>query len=447
MVRDVAAMTADADLTRRELQFGAQDPITGWYREYYTESTIEGSIQPKGANMAFLPCGSYARYDNTLFTEYVVHPGDEIVDQDLAVFKINTSQKWTWLDKFSHRTCEAIIQPFANRDATSGVWHMDSEAVKTDPRNRIKTCIDLYMDASHIKKANGITNAATITCFDGASYPITRLFLTLDLDVVAVISRKPTTTHYTSVLYNKTASTGHKPYAFQEQVQIDIYAVDKTGITAANLTEQYEQEIRRIFTTYDAYSTVRDLDVISPSLVDLGYGYMHHTAMMIKYKRPNDDYTPAYPTLTWGPSTSPTGTYVYPNSIDESCHGDTSDIWHHPFGSLGDITDNVGDTPLIIKIKSDLDIDSAGYTWLRPQTTTPKTDAMKWKIFLEMKHNGAANSTEPYQTLTLSWGQFKVRLVSWDINTEGDMTVLYTTFKEYREDSADAETVDERFGI
>jgi hypothetical protein len=86
---------SSADLIRRELSFGDQDPITGWLRQVYIESTIKGSIQPKGSGaMRMLPVGSYSQYDHTLFTEYVVKEGDQIVDQNLEVYELNTEPKF-----------------------------------------------------------------------------------------------------------------------------------------------------------------------------------------------------------------------------------------------------------------------------------------------------------------------------------------------------------------
>jgi hypothetical protein len=160
---------SSADLNRRELSFGAQDSITGWYAKVYTETTIKGSVQPKGSMMSILPCGSYASYPHTLFTEYVVHEGDQIVDVNLAVYELNTVALYSWLDMFSHRACEAVKQEYPNRDATSGSWHLDGGSLTTDPRSRHKIYLDTNLTPANI-------NGDYITCFDGADYPIKYLF-------------------------------------------------------------------------------------------------------------------------------------------------------------------------------------------------------------------------------------------------------------------------------
>jgi hypothetical protein len=278
-----------ADLTRRELTFGAQDPITGWFKRIYFVSTIRGSIQPQGASLTLLPVGSFSRYPNTLFTGNVVKEGDQIVDADLDVYELNTVQKWSWLNKFSHYTCEAVKKQFTDRPAASGTWHLDSASLTTDPRSRHKIYLDYWITASNLKKDDALTAAEYITCFDQADYPIKHLFLSdlgLIIDLVFSVGKEPATPRNTH---------NHNIYAFEETVPITVYAVNKADVTATNLIEQAEQEIRRIVTAHPIGS-VRFIHSTKHNPIDLGdRNYLYSTTVTIRYVRANPDFDPTDP--------------------------------------------------------------------------------------------------------------------------------------------------------
>jgi hypothetical protein len=283
-----------ANLTRRGLSFGAFDPITGWPERIYTESTIRGSIQPQGASMSNLPVGSYSKYPHTLFTQYVVHEGDQIIDADLDTYELNTVTKWSWLNKFSHRTCEAVKKQFANRPATSGTWHLDPDLYTTDPRSRHKIYFDTYLTPANIKKDDALTNADYMILFDQADYPLRYIFLPdlgLTVDLAFSISKEPATPRNT---FN------HRIYAFEETVPVNLYAVNKADVTATNLVEQAEQEIRHIVTDHPLGS-VRFIQSIKHTPIDLGdRNYLSNTTVTIRYVRANPDFNPTdSPAMPW----------------------------------------------------------------------------------------------------------------------------------------------------
>jgi hypothetical protein len=419
-----AALTPVESVTLKTLTLGATaDSITGHFPTSYVESTVYAVMATKAQSLQTFSLGYQSRTDYLAALAAAVYEGDLIeyngVDYVVKLVLPTPTQR---TDGFNWNICQLIRRDYAEQPATSGTWHTDSLSVKTDPRNRIKVLIDTYLTATNIKKDDGTTNASTATCFDGATYPLTRIFTTKAVDAVAVISRKTTNTLYTDWVF------GHKPYAFNEQVQIEIYAVNKSGITATNLVEQFEQEIRRIFTTYDAYTNVRDLDSIAPSMEDLGYCYLYKTTVNIQYKRRNDDFTPTYPTITWGPSVTATGTYTFPN-VTKFQYKDpnTGEIRMLPPGRQGDLIQILGNPDFEIILTCDMSVEPAAKTWKRAQTAA-KTDYVNWQVFDEIKFTGTNDATKVYQTFNYGGGAtIPVRL--GEISIDGE--VLTVPMKRY----------------
>lgn len=285
---------ADATVTRRALSLGSQDSTTGWYATSYATTSIEGSIQPRGTVMLGLPIGNVAVYNETFFTDDTVYEGDEIYDALGNYYQIKTRVEWDWLDQFSHYVCELVRRDQATPPTTSGTWHLDSDSAKTDSRYRIKALLDggSGITATHLKEDNGTTNATYITCFDYPVYPITKVFNTKTVDLIISIEKiaaKP--------LYNYV----HYPYAFIETVTVGLWSVDKSGLTATNLLEQAEEELREIFTDNPTTTgAIRRIESTAYEVVDIGATRLWHTTVTIEYKRVNDEYTPATPTFAEG---------------------------------------------------------------------------------------------------------------------------------------------------
>lgn len=420
-VAELIKLTA---MTLKTLTLGDPDATTGIYAPSYTESSIYMNLSPKGQTSIRSNAGYNVRFDYVGVTSSLIYAGDIIEDDASINYKVEhvTPYKTQRTDGFTFQVCALTQMDYAEQPAASGTWHLDSTSVKTDPRNRIKTVIDTYLTAVNIKKDDGTTNASTATMFSDVSYPITRLFLTKALDAVAVISRGSTNTLYTDWVF------GHKPYGFEEQIKIEIYAINKSGVTASNLAEKYEQEIRRIFTAYDPYSNVRDLETIEPSTVDLGYTLMCKTTINIKYKRANDDYTASYPTITWGSSTSATGTYTWPNVTKfEYRDTNTGEIKILPPGRLGEIRQILGNPDFEIILHSDMSLEPIAKTWKRAQAST-KTDDCAWEVFNQIKFDGTTSNTKIYQTFNANIGAtIPVRIEN--INVDGEN--LAVTLRRY----------------
>lgn len=426
-------------VTLKTLTLGDADATTGIYAPSYADSSIYMNLAPKGQATIRSSVGYNIRYDYIGVTSSLVYAGDIIEDENSVNYKVEhvTPYRTQRSDGFTFQVCALTQMDYAEAPASSGTWHLDSASAKTDPRSKIKNVIDTYLTAANIKKDDGVTNASTATMFGDVSYPITRLFLTKAHDAVAVITRGASTVLYTDWVF------GHKPYGFEEQVKIEICAINKSTITASNLAEKYEQEIRRIFTTYDPYTNVRDLETIEPSVVDLGYTMMCKTAIIIKYKRINDDYTATYPTITWGPSSSATGTYTWPNCTKfEFIDPNTGDIKMLPIGRIGDILQILGSSDFKFIITSDLSVEPTAKTWKRAQSST-KTDGVNWQVFNEIKFKGKTDATMKYQTFNFGGGAtLPVRVT--DIQVDGE--TLKVTIERYTASPANSGTYSVWYG-
>jgi len=176
-----------ANVTLRTLTLGNADSITGHYAKSFAESTIKMLIQSKGSPFSYNGAGFYSRYPLTGFTSTAVLAGDEIKIGS-NYYSVKSVPPTFICAEIDHYQAELEYRPFEESPTTSGTWHTDSATVATDPRNRIKVTVDTYLTANNIKKDDGTTNASTVTCFDGATYPITRVFLTKAVDAAAVIS-------------------------------------------------------------------------------------------------------------------------------------------------------------------------------------------------------------------------------------------------------------------
>jgi hypothetical protein len=415
---------SSASVTRRALSFGAQDSITGWYAKVYTDTTIKGSMQPQGSAVSFLPCGNYAKYPHTFFTEYVVHEGDLIKDSYNIEFELNTVVSWSWLNKFSHYLCEAVQNTFDNRDATSGTWHLDSDSLTTDPRSRTKIYLDTYLTPANI-------DGDYITCFDGADYPIKYLFnaaLGVDTDLVLSIGEESTVTEDT--IYDL-------PYKDTVSIPITLYAVNKTGITATNLIEQAEREIQKVLVDHAlsiGSTSKRSLSSSKPNRIDLGNGsYLWSKVVTIKYERSNDDHVPTKPSLTYSTIAGGPYTYIFPNVIKITYPNINNDLFMQIPGRLGNIPQSLGSESMEIQLTCDLDMEHTNLTWKRSQTGA-KTDAVNFQVFLDIMHSAA--QTQPYMILTLDWGSFNARLTRMEPAIDGTKGHITLTFKEYNDTEA-----------
>lgn len=397
-------------------------------------------IQPRGAVFPTLRIGTVARYPHTLFTADVIHVGDEIKDANEDYYLVKTADQYWWLDQFSHYQCELEKRsPYAQAPTTSGTWHLDSNSLKTDPRSRHKTWLATYLNAANMKLDNGTTNASTIIAFDHPPYdcPLTQLFLTKAVDGIFSVGKEPAEALYT---YD------HYPYAFIESVPITCMAVNKSGLTASNLVEQMEQEIRHVATDHPLGS-VRSVETIRHLTPEnIGGAQLCSSTVVIRYKRANDDYTPTTPNIAYSSAGAGPYYYTFPNCTEFMVKGEPADQYEHPLSYIGNTAYIGGDNSLEFTFKIDLDVEKTSLTHKRPQASTPKTDTISYQIWLDIEHNHAI--TDEYLLLDIGWGStIKARLVNVQPNLSPNGNTVTLIFKEYRSTSASSESYTTRFGI
>ena len=440
--------TGKAELIRRELGLSARDASTGWCSKQYNPTFIQGMIMEQGQPSPSIlsQVGFYAKYPHTAYIPYpyTIEEGDELT-QVLETgikkrFLVTAIQHVTLVGKLDYYLCRLEYSRLQADRPASCAWHTDSQSAATDIRNRMKTWLDTYLTA--IYKDSSATPATKIVMFAKPDYHLWREFSTVGVDAIAYIeqaSGKARTTH------------DHYPYAFDESATIRICAIDKTNITATRLVEEFEQAIRDVATDHPVGS-IRSIESIANTPEDIGGVILYSRTLTISYARANDDYTPSYPTITWGPSASPTGTFTFPNATHISPPLKADDAWLKPPGFSGSLNQALGSGPIEIEVTCDLDMEPAAKTWRRPQTTAPKTDGSNYDIFLDLIHNEGIN--QAYHTLTLQTNvaaasimTFKVRLVSMapDLSGEGNKVTLL--FREYMTGTASGQTIAQRFGI
>jgi hypothetical protein len=409
---------ADADVTRKALTLGVRDSTTGWPAKSYTESTIKGSFDPatmrETARAAGMPLSGVPYVASPFYTANYVAQGDRIVKKNGEEYELTSVISVEYLDQFLNYTCNAEkLWKRSDRASTSGTWHTDSESTATDPRTRIKTWIDTYISHS---------GPIDITVFAGGDYPIEREFTELHTDLLVAIETVQSTPTY---------DYKHEPYKFTETVTLTCSQMDNATYTAVNTLESYEQSIRNLATDYPICDSkcVRHVSSTKPERLNIGGIWLWQNTITIEYTRVNDDYDGSGVSVTWGPSTSATGTFTIPNIIDwYFTDADGLDIRLHPLGRIGDLTHVMGLEDWEITFICDLDMEPAALTWKRPQTTAVKTDNNNYQVFQDIKFNGKYSTAQKYQTLNIGQGNtVPVRINKLDVRN----STLTVSFKRY----------------
>lgn len=417
------------NVTRRALSLGTRDSITGWAAKSYTTTTIKGTFDPANIRMLNLPVGSFTGSGRPFLTANYVRAGDQIVHSVLGTFTLTSAKKVVVGDEFVYYACtaEEVFNP-SDRASTSGTWHTDSESVKTDPKNRLKVWVDTYISYGA---------ATDNTVFAGLDYPLEYEFTDLSTGVLCAIDVAPAAAEYT---------WNHYPYKFNETVNLHIYAMDTTSLTAVNILESYEQAIRKVATDHPIGS-IRKIESTKPEKTDVGgHKYLWSQTITIKYTRYNDDMSAGSGiTITWGPSTSATGTYTWPNitrfKLRDPSNGDVR--MYIPSRS-GDLLQILGARDYEIILESDTAMEPVLKTFKRPQASTPKTDTEPWQVFNEIKFDGETDSTRIYQTFNYGGGStIPVRITNVDIDND----LLVVTLKRYTSADASASTYNVWYGL
>jgi hypothetical protein len=105
-------------------------------------------------------------------------------------------------------------------------------------------------------------------------------------------------------------------------------------------------------------------------------------------------------------------------------------------GRLGSYPQALGSKSLEVELTCDLDLNPDNLTWKRAQAAA-KTDQSNWQVFQDIIHEGA--DSEAYQTLTLEWGSFPVRLTDMQMGQDENQSHLTLTFIEYNASAANTD--------
>jgi hypothetical protein len=429
--------------TLQTLTLGATaDSITGHYPVTYTDSTIYGNLSFKGQSAVSTSAGYYNRYEYVFVTASTILEGDRVEDVDGTVYEIKqvTQYKSSRTDfAFYWKICGCVKVDFAVQPATSGIWHVDSTAEKTDVRYRWKVWIASNLTASTITKDNGSTTALTHTCFENKHLPLTQIFLTKAIAALATINiadSKP--------LLTKDKST----YGYDETAEITIHAVNKADITAVNLLEKYDQAFREAVTNDFLYAlkSIRSIISLNTENIDLGSNPLYTLKIRVGYKRSNDEYIPLYPSISYAKTGGGPYTFICPNCIQSPEDISADDAWLKPFGFSGKLRQAAGSGPLEVTTVHDLDLDTQNYLWLRDadysQDGTAPADANPEDVFLEIIHSQGVD--QPYCVLNLGGKSFNANLISHHKSADNKLTLIW---REYRATNAGTETYLTRWGI
>jgi len=113
-------MVLSANLTLRALSLGSRDDKTGWCAKEWTESTIKGILEAKGATHYAASHGLYTIKPFSLWTTVPVTEDDEIIDAFGEYYVIQTVIEVKKLDCFEGYFCGLTLRdPHYDRPATS----------------------------------------------------------------------------------------------------------------------------------------------------------------------------------------------------------------------------------------------------------------------------------------------------------------------------------------
>ena len=325
---------SSTELTIRYVSLGDRDSVTGWCAKEWDEQTIDGSIQNAGSSKLAFALGTYPKYPHTAYIPDVVRIGDELIDAFSQYYSVDTTEQVAWNNQFDHYMCKCTkLVEHSDREATSGIWHLDSDILKTDSRYRHKLYFETYVNNNNVELDDGITNASIVYMFAGADYPLLLELLPGGNDVdVAVTIHDPVETARTT--------HNHYPYGFDGTIEIELWSMNKAGLTAVNLLNQMEEEIKHVITDHATGilgQTIRGIERVEDGGERVGDYTLYSRKIVLKYTRSNDDYVATVPSITWGPSAAPTGTFIFPNCTKISYPNSIADIKLLPPGRVGNI--------------------------------------------------------------------------------------------------------------
>jgi hypothetical protein len=163
---------------------------------------------------------------------------------------------------------------------------------------------------------DNLTQAAWISAFGLPDYPLSRVFKDKAVDVIFSVGTASAKAMRDFRQY---------PYAYEEIVPIEIFAVDKTGITGTKLRWKAEAELRRITEAYPLAS-IRWVTRVTDNEKKLGSQTLYSVKYELGYIRPTAA-TEVFPLPPYVPFTNRSGAGV-PN-LDGPCDNSIFDLHYH----------------------------------------------------------------------------------------------------------------------
>jgi len=251
-------MNLSFEVTRRKLQLGTRDSVTGWYARNFTESTIEMIIVDRGATQIRLPAGAYVRLDAWGGTADPVVEGDQIRTEAGKYYEVKAVKEvWGPGDNFVRRDCDLSSLPL------HGLTFTDTTPLVEDARYRTKVYWETYVDSTKVN------DHSFIVAYNDPDYPIYRVFVTKGIHIVLAVElsrSEPLLQH------DLTA------YGYMEHVATHVLSLD------VELNNLMVQELRRVTRLYPLGSR-RRLEVEEPLHKPLGSATMYDTKCVLNYRR------------------------------------------------------------------------------------------------------------------------------------------------------------------
>jgi len=153
-----------------------------------------------------------------------------------------------------------------------------------DARQRTRTYLATYIINANLTHDDDLTQASWISAFGLPDYPLSRVFKDKAVDVIFSIGTASAKAERDFRQY---------PYAYEEMVPIEIFAVDKTGITGTKLRWKAEAELRRITEAYPL-ANIRWVTRVGDNEKKLGSQTLYSVKYELGYIRPTGA-TETYP--------------------------------------------------------------------------------------------------------------------------------------------------------
>ena len=140
-----------------------------------------------------------------------------------------------------------------------------------DPRYRTKVWLETWLTPANLTKDDGVTQVTFIVCFGMPDYPIERVFKDKNVDLVYAVDTPETEPLPVGVGY-------------LENMPINIWCINKAGISGTKLRWKAEAELRRVAET-EPVSSLRTLTRLTDNEKNLGSTVLYSVTYNLRYKR------------------------------------------------------------------------------------------------------------------------------------------------------------------